>query len=74
MDTYRAIVQTAAVVAAVGGLGVALIIAAEDRRSASETANEDRRLARFEAERRHRLDLLIRLSVNLERGGSSDPI
>lgn len=107
MDTYLAIVQTATVVAAVGGLGVALLIAAEDRRSAERTAEEDRRSsiataeedrrssiataemdrrsaaaiadkdrrsARREAERRHRLDLLIRLAQNLERGGSSDSL
>ena len=83
MDTYLAVVQTLAVVVAAGGLIIALVIAGKDRRSAEKTAEadrksatkaakEDRLLTRLEAERRHRLDLLIRLSANLERGGSHD--
>lgn len=73
VDTYLAIVQTFAVIAAVAGLLVALRIAKDDRREAARVAAEDRAAARREAERRHRLDLLIRLSVNLEQGGHTDP-
>lgn len=40
---------------------------------ADENPRQDRELARWEAERRHRLDLLVRLSENYERGGSQDP-
>jgi len=36
-------------------------------------AEEDRAAMRHEAERRHTLDLLVRLTENLERGGSTDP-
>lgn len=73
MDTYLAVVQTATVLAAVGGLFVALRIAGDDRREARRIAEEDRATARREAERRHRLDLLLRLSANFEQGGSTDP-
>jgi hypothetical protein len=73
VDTYLALIQTAAVVAAVAGLIVALRIAQDDRRESARLAREDRAVARREAERRHRLDLLIRLSVNREQGGSTDP-
>ena len=72
LETYLAVVQTAAVLVAVGGLIVALTIASKDRRNANESARLDRELARWEAERRHRLDLLVRLSTNLNKGGSTD--
>jgi hypothetical protein len=83
MDTYLAVVQTVTVVVAVVGIGAALKIAQQDRREAARIAEEDRhesaRIAeedrqayRHEAERRHTLDLLTRLTMNLERGGSSD--
>jgi len=72
LDKYLAIVQTAAVLVAVGGLIVALTIASKDRRNANESALRDRELARWEAERRHRLDLLVRLSTNLNKGGSTN--
>jgi hypothetical protein len=72
LDKYLAVVQTATVLVAVGGLIVALTIASKDRRNANESALRDRKLARWEAERRYRLDLLVRLSTNLNKGGSTD--
>ena len=81
--TIGIVVQTVAVLVALFGLWRAHRIALadrraadrraeDDRRSTDQRATEDRRLARLEAERRFQLDLLIRLSQNLERGGATD--
>lgn len=72
MDTYLAVVQTLTVLVAGGGLLAALRIARDDRRQANLIAQDDRAAMRHEAERRHTLDLLVRLVENLERGGSPD--
>lgn len=73
MQTYFALAQTLTVLVAAGGLFVALRIARDDRRQSAEIARDDRAAMRHEAERRHILDLLVRLVENLDRGGSTDP-
>jgi hypothetical protein len=73
-ESFALLIQTLAVVAAVGASLVALVISALDRRNAREIAAHDRarsiELANLIFER----DALLRLSENLARGGSSDKL
>lgn len=66
-------IQLAAVLAAVGAAIVALIISGLDRRNAREIANADRASTLRQAHLMFELDVLGRLSANLNRGGSTDP-
>jgi len=72
VDTYLALIQTAAVVVAMGGIIAALRIATVDRERADQRAVEDRADARAEAERRWTLDLLVALSRNLANPDAMD--
>lgn len=62
-------IQTAAVLAAVAASIIALRIATKDRQLQRELARLDREQARLTAE----LELAVRLSENLNHGGSTDP-
>ncbi|CAN5380292.1 hypothetical protein BH09ACT6_BH09ACT6_18650 [soil metagenome] len=71
--TLSDIIQTAAVVAAVGAAIVALVISAKDRQTARDIAVDDRREALRQAHLMFELDALGRLAENRNRGGSADP-
>jgi len=62
-------IQLAAVVAAVGASITALLIATRDRQVQRDPARKDREQARLALEIEH----AIRLSHNLNHGGSTDP-
>lgn len=68
------LIQTVAVLAAVGAAIVALVISAKDRENARTIAAEDRREALRQAYLLHELNVLGRLAENQNRGGSSDPV
>ena len=71
--TFPEGIQLAAVLAAVGAAIVALIISGLDRRNAREIASADRASMLRQAHLMFELDVLGRLSANLNRGGSTDP-
>lgn len=62
-------IQVAAVLAAVGASSTALRIATKDRHEQRELARRDREQTRLALE----LDYALRLSENLNHGGSTDP-
>lgn len=65
-------VQVAAVLAALVGAGVALVVSARERANTRRIAREDRFAAAQLAEAMFQLDVLLRLLENQNRGGSSD--
>lgn len=65
-------VQVAAVIVAIGASGVALIVSALDRKNARKIAAEDRLMAIRHGRLTFEMEALIRLSLNLQRGGSND--
>lgn len=67
------LIQTAAVVVAVGAAVAALVISWLDRRNARRIAADDRAAALSREKLLLELALLQRLTENLSRGGSSDP-
>ncbi|HXH36903.1 MAG TPA: hypothetical protein VNJ54_21180 [Plantibacter sp.] len=73
-DDISNLIQTLAVLAAVGAAIVALVISAKDRRNARQIAADDRREALRQAHLLFELEHLVRLSQNNNRGGSTDPI
>jgi hypothetical protein len=73
VETLNLWVQTLVAVAAVAAAIIALAISAKDRQNARVIAAEDRRAALELARLMFDLDVLLRLSQNLERGGHVDP-
>lgn len=67
-------IQTAVAIAAVAAAIIALVVSAKDRQNARRIAAEDRRAALEHARLMFDLDLLTRLSQNLQRGGHTDPV
>ena len=65
-------IQAAVAVAAVGAAIIALIVSAKDRHNARQIAAEDRRAGLEHARLMFDLEVLLRLSQNLERGGHTD--
>ncbi|MCK6210046.1 hypothetical protein KZX45_05755 [Georgenia sp. EYE_87] len=72
VDELNLWIQTAVAVAAVAAAIIALVVSAKDRQNAREIAAEDRRAALEHARLMFDLDVLTRLSRNLERGGHDD--
>lgn len=70
---FSDLIQTLAVLAAVGAALVALYISAKDRRNSREIAAIDRREAFRQSHLMFELEALRRLSENRNRGGSTDP-
>lgn len=73
MSTTELVVQVVGIVVSTGGVVAALAIAVTGNRAADRRAEEDRAEARRAARHRDEVDMLTRLTLNLERGGSSDP-
>lgn len=67
-------IQSAVALAAVGAAIVALVVGAMDRKVAREIAAEDRRAALEQAKLMFDLEVLLRLSQNIERAGHTDPV
>lgn len=65
-------IQSAVALAAVGAAIVALVVGAMDRKVAREIAAEDRRASLEQAKLMFDLEVLLRLSQNIERAGHSD--
>lgn len=65
-------IQVAIAIVAAGAAGVALVVAAQDRRHATQIAETDRRAAAEREVLALKLDVAIRLTENLARGGSQD--
>lgn len=65
-------IQSVVALAAVGAAIVALVVGAMDRKVAREVAAEDRRAALEQAKLMFDLEVLLRLSQNIERAGHSD--
>ncbi|WP_368499462.1 hypothetical protein [Herbiconiux sp. A18JL235] len=70
--TFSDIIQAAAVIAAVGAAIIALVISAKDRKNTRDIAADDRREALRQAHLMFELDALVKLSENMNRGGSAD--
>ena len=68
------LIQVAAVLAAVAAAIAALVVSALDRRNARRIADADRASALRHAHLMFELNTLTRLSENLNRGGSTDPL
>lgn len=65
-------VQVAAVIVAIGASVVALIVSALDRRNTRKIAAADRLMALRHGRLTFEMEALLRLSQNLQRGGSND--
>lgn len=72
-DDLSNLLQLLAILAAVGASMVALIIAGRDRENARRIAHEDRRASLRQSQLTFEWDAACRLSINLARGGHSDP-
>lgn len=66
-------IQSAVALAAVGAAIVALVVGAMDRKVAREIAAEDRRASLEQAKLMFDLEVLLRLSRNIERAGHTEP-
>ena len=73
-ETLSNALQAGAILAAVGASIVALVIASQDRANAQRIAAEDHRESARQARLMFELDAAQRLSVNLARGGHTDPV
>ncbi len=67
-------IQSAVALAAVSAAIIALIVGALDRKAARVIAEEDRRATLEQAKLMFDLEVLLRLSRNIERGGHTDPV
>ena len=67
-------IQVAAVLVAIGAAIIALVISASDRKNARQIADADRASTLRHAHLMFELEALTRLSENLNRGGSADPL
>lgn len=72
LQVANLVVQMVLAASAVGAAIVALVIGALDRKAAREIAAEDRRASLEQAKLMFDLEVLLRLSQNLERGGHKD--
>lgn len=72
--TTADLIQVTAVLAAVAAAIVALVVSALDRRNARRIADADRASSLRHAHLMFELEALTRLSQNLNRGGTTDPL